>query len=130
MNNGTISGNTANDNGGGVFGGWGGTFNMRGGIITGNTANNMGGGVWVSRDYQFNKSGGTITGYANDTNNGNRALLASQKGGHAIYSIDGRKENTVGPAANLSYNYGRLSGVWDSDNEASGCPGCPAPVPR
>ena len=52
MSGGTIKGNTATQNGGGVYV-WDGTFTMNGGIITGNTATQNGGGVYVSSTGSF-----------------------------------------------------------------------------
>ncbi len=57
MNGGTITGNTA-DNGGGVYSG--NPFTMTGGTITGNTANKDGGGVHVHFSIRFTMTGGTI----------------------------------------------------------------------
>ena len=59
MNSGTIKGNTASNDGGGVY--VAGKFTMNGGTITGNTASNDGGGVDVYRG-TFVMNGGTITG--------------------------------------------------------------------
>ena len=67
MNGGKISGNKAND-GGGVYVGASGTFTMKeGSTISGNTADNNGGGVYVNNngfDYEgkFYMEGGTISG--------------------------------------------------------------------
>jgi len=119
MRGGTISGNTAGSNGGGVFTHQHyATLNINGGIITGNTAGQQGGGVWAApgcSSSKFNKGGGTITGYVSDATNGNRAL-ASQKGGHAVYSGSGlRKETTAGPGVTLSASGCGGSGAWDKD---------------
>ena len=64
MSGGTISNNTARDNGGGVNvdGGYGQAFNMSGGSITGNTAQHYGGGgVGIDDGGTFTMSGGSIT---------------------------------------------------------------------
>jgi hypothetical protein len=71
MTGGTISGNTAQHNGGGVSVGrslqGSGTFTMSGGEIRGNTAGG-GGGVHVLSDSTFTMTGGEI--YHNNTTNG------------------------------------------------------------
>jgi len=60
MNGGTISGNTAASNGGGVAI-YEGSFTMTGGTISGNTAASAGGGVSL-RSGTFTMHGGTISG--------------------------------------------------------------------
>ena len=60
---GKITGGNTDGNGGGVYVGNTGTFNLSGGSVTGNAANN-GGGVYV--DGTFSMSGGSVTG--NTTN--------------------------------------------------------------
>ena len=67
----TISGNTATD-GGGVFVRVG-EFTMSGGTISGNTADNNGGGVYVVEGGTFTKTGGIITGLEDDPSGGNVA---------------------------------------------------------
>jgi hypothetical protein len=69
MRGGTISGNTANENGGGVLvTGGSSTFEMSGGTISGNKANGGwdlsfgGGGVFVKSESTFTMRGGTISG--------------------------------------------------------------------
>ena len=62
MNGGTISGNRAGYDGGGVYVEDGCTFTMNGGTISGNTANNDGGGVYANWGATVNLNGGTITG--------------------------------------------------------------------
>ncbi len=89
------------------------SFTMRGGTISGNIANEKGGGleiVWGS----FSKSGGTITGYKSDPANGNVVkdedgnILARK--GHAIYiREDQRKETTAGSGAIFKNG----AGPWD-----------------
>ena len=60
MNGGTISDNTATNDGGGVYVDQDGTFNMSDGTISGNTATNYdGGGVYM--DGTFTMTGGTIS---------------------------------------------------------------------
>ena len=60
MNGGAVSGNTADDYGGGVSMA-GGTFTMNGGTISGNTSYEYGGGVYVGSDGVFTMNGGEIT---------------------------------------------------------------------
>ena len=71
MYGGSITGNTATNNGGGVYVSGGGTFNMLGGEITGNTAAGSGGGVYVSNGIgsigKFTMSGGEISGNTADS---------------------------------------------------------------
>jgi parallel beta-helix repeat protein len=87
---------------------------MRGGTITGNTARGNGGGVYISGS-TFTKSGGTITGYNSDSSNGN--VVKDEAGniwarkGHAVYVNENlRKETTAGSGVNLS---NKDSGRWD-----------------
>ena len=62
MYGGSITGNRATGDGGGVYkSGSNSSFNMYGGSITGNTANSYGGGVYVDGG-GFTMSGGTIGG--------------------------------------------------------------------
>ena len=88
MNGGTITGNTAYY-GGGVYVGWRGTFFMSGGVISGNTAQNSGGGVFVS-DGTFHKTGGTIYGYADEDTDSNTVKdssdMVQDNRGHAAYA--------------------------------------------
>ena len=63
MNGGTISNNTAHSWGGGVIvEKYGGVFTMHGGTISGNNTFRNGGGVHVSYNAKFTMSGGTIMG--------------------------------------------------------------------
>ena len=62
MNGGTISGNTSYEYGGGVYVGSDGVFTMNGGEITVNTADDEGGGVFVDYDGTFTMTGGAISG--------------------------------------------------------------------
>jgi hypothetical protein len=122
MSNGSITGN-AGEHGGGVSVAHNTTFTMTGGTISGNTARTDGGGVFV--EGVFNKIGGTITGYFSDRRNGNVVStspgVAEIDNGHAVYAsysgnrITKRKETTAGLAANLSYTgrSGSFSGEWD-----------------
>lgn len=76
MDGGTITGNSATENGGGVYV-TSGSFTMNGGTITENSAEDNGGGVYVSSGYgKFEMSDGTISG--------NTAKL-----GGGVYSLGG-----------------------------------------
>ena len=85
MNGGTISGNRASYDGGGVYVEDGCTFTMNGGTISGNTANNDGGGVYANWGATVNLNGGTITGNtaSNDYGRGGGVML---KGGMVTVS--------------------------------------------
>jgi len=109
MTGGTISGNTASGNGGGVSVI---NFIMTGGTISGNTASGNGGGVFVGNT-TFTKTGGIITGYANDQKNGNVLRDSSRNvlnyRGHAVYAgstsrVIKIKDISSGPTDNMSYD--------------------------
>jgi len=134
MYGGKISDNTASF-GGGVSNN--GTFTMHDGVISGNTANSSyGGGVYVRGT--FTKTCGIIYGYsAGDTTNNNVVInnygTVVSNQGHAVYAyarrnwnistgtydyeIIKRKETTIGPEVNLSFdgsaNLPTFSGDWD-----------------
>ena len=117
MTGGEISKNIAHI-GGGIYSKTWSIFNMRGGTITGNRAENSGGGLFFSTSNStLNKTGGTITGYGSDPNNGN--MVGDDSGpiarkGHAVFATDNiRKETTAGPGANLFLGKEK-SGVWDN----------------
>ncbi|MCK9171785.1 MAG: fibronectin type III domain-containing protein, partial [Treponema sp.] len=76
MSGGTITGNTANNNGGGVYNT--GTFNMSGGTISGNTAKTKGGGVY--------NAGGTFTMSGDDTTITYNKVTASNGVGGGVYN--------------------------------------------
>ena len=98
MTGGSITGNTADDSGGGVYVN-GGSFTMSGGSITGNKADGTGGGVCVNYDGTFNMSnnscitgntayhgGGVYVARTPDSNNykpGNFAMSSGTIGGKA-----------------------------------------------
>jgi len=123
MSGGTISGNTASSDGGGVWVGTGGHFTMSGGAISGNTTSSKGGGVYVDNKGTFTKSGGgTITGYANDPVNGNVVKNASgvvqSNNGHAVYvyvssNSAKRRETTAGSGVNLDSSKSGAAGGWE-----------------
>ena len=60
LESGSITGNKAFKNGGGVYVGSGGTFTMKGGSITDNTADDYGGGVYVGSSCTFTMTDGFI----------------------------------------------------------------------
>jgi hypothetical protein len=78
MRGGSISGNTFDGDGGGVYANRG-RFIMEGGIIAGNNTQS-GGGAFIAGG-TFTKTGGTING--NDAALGNRNNASRQ--GHAVY---------------------------------------------
>jgi predicted outer membrane repeat protein len=66
MRSGKISGNTATDNGGGVYVATNAAFTMYSGEISGNTAGNAGAGVYLQiNNATFTMYGGTISGNKN-----------------------------------------------------------------
>jgi len=94
---------------------------MSGGTISGNTSDSGGGGVYVSGT--FEKTGGTIYGYSasdmvnsNVVKNSSGTVISNQ--GHAVYakynSLVIRKETTAGPGVNLYFSNGVISGSWDN----------------
>jgi len=100
---------------------------MSGGTISGNTAYENGGGVYVYSTDIFTKTGGTITGYTGDTANGN--VVKNSSGvvqnfrGHAVWAGSSStllkiREGTAGPGVNMSYNGSSnprtASGAWDN----------------
>jgi parallel beta-helix repeat protein len=119
---GTIANNTATRNGGGIWIQGGAT--MSGGIITNNTATEYGGGVYGYNGASFTKTGGIITGYNSDSDNGNKVADSAgnvfARKGHAVCinqwgsSAILRKETTVGPSENLSFDNGKVTGTWDN----------------
>lgn len=111
MNGGTITGNMANGNGGGVVVS-GSTFIMTGGTISNNRANN-GGGVAVSNGGTFEMSGGTITG-----NTGGW--------GAGVY-VEGSTFNMTGGtiSGNNAYNDGWGGGVFVFTNAVFNVSGTP-----
>ncbi len=78
INDGTITGNTAQMNGGGIqsSASTNNTLNIRGGTISDNSVENCGGGITFSGN-AFNMSGGTITGNTADINSGGILLSSS-----------------------------------------------------
>ncbi|MDR0563297.1 MAG: zinc ribbon domain-containing protein [Spirochaetaceae bacterium] len=88
MKGGSISGNSAGYRGGGVFVSENGNFTMKGGSISGNLAGYNGGGVFVQKDGIFFKSvkGGVIYGSNAPEGQANKA-----KTGAAVYCYEGKK---------------------------------------
>lgn len=90
MHGGSITGNDADANGGGVYV-YGGSFNMTGGSITGNTATNNGGGVYLGGG-SFTMIGGSITGNISANSNGGGVYVA---GGSFIMTDGSITRNTA-----------------------------------
>jgi parallel beta-helix repeat protein len=88
MEDGIISGNSAYFGGGVSVDDGGGDFIMEGGEISGNTAS-LGGGVYVHSGGSFSKTGGTVYGDTNSTHTEgspeNTATFYGNTWGHAVY---------------------------------------------
>ena len=100
MYGGSITGNRATGDGGGVYkSGSNSSFNMYGGSITGNTANSYGGGVYVDGG-GFTMSGGTIggtkTGETNTATYGGGGVYAKANFEMTGGSITGNETNRGG----------------------------------
>ena len=100
MYGGSITGNRATGDGGGVYkSGSNSSFNMYGGSITGNTANSYGGGVYVDGG-EFTMSGGTIggtkTGETNTATYGGGGVYAKANFEMTGGSITGNETNRGG----------------------------------
>ena len=100
MYGGSITGNRATGDGGGVYkSGSNSSFNMYGGSITGNTANSYGGGVYVYGG-GFTMSGGTIggtkTGETNTATYGGGGVYAKANFEMTGGSITGNETNRGG----------------------------------
>jgi hypothetical protein len=120
MEDGTISGNSA-DRGGGVSV-YSGTFKMSGGTISGNSAKLYGGGVYVyDNGGSFNKTEGFIGGDNDNTphpGNGNatdNTVKDNASGqGHAVYYLKSPgyyRDKTLESGDNISTNTVPLSGI-------------------
>ncbi|MDR1073225.1 MAG: hypothetical protein LBL45_06065 [Treponema sp.] len=109
MSGGTISGNSASPDGGGVSVRSNGTFTMSGGTVSGNSTSSTsggGGGVYVSANSVFIKSGG---GTIDNTN--------SAGTGKVVYVYDGTKrgkerKTTAGSSVNLDSRVSGRRGGW------------------
>ena len=100
MYGGSITGNRATGDGGGVYkSGSNSSFNMYGGSITGNTVNSYGGGVYVDGG-EFTMSGGTIggtkTGETNTATYGGGGVYAKANFEMTGGSITGNETNRGG----------------------------------
>lgn len=119
---GKVSG--ANNHGGGIYIGDSGTYGtltMNGGSITGNTAEGLGGGVFVSAGTIFTMNGGTITGNTAGTgkNGGGVFVDCGRDSSIAFFNVSGYSKitgNTVGGAANNLYLMG--DSVTDLETQA------------
>ena len=92
MRGGTLRGNTATTNGGGVYVIGQGTFQMQDGSITGNNAGD-GGGVFVANQGTFQMQGGSITGNT-----------ATGKGGGVYVHYFGVDAGTLEMTSPVAYN--------------------------
>ena len=125
MYGGSITGNRATGDGGGVYkSGSNSSFNMYGGSITGNTANSYGGGVYVETGASFVLAGGTI--YACGVQSG-----ANQAFGGGIYAEGGSVTMTGGAIRNCAVSadysasggaiYAKAGSVTMTSGVISGC---------
>jgi parallel beta-helix repeat protein len=101
MSGGTVSGNIASTNGGGVYV-YNGTFTLSGGTVSGNTASGNGGGVYVNSG-AFTLSGGTVSG---NTASGNGGGIYVNSGaftmsGGTIYGSGALANSATGDGAAL-----------------------------
>jgi hypothetical protein len=104
MEEGAISGNTASNNGGGVFVGSTRTFTMTGGAISANTASSYGGGVYVYTNRTFTKSGSSTIDATNKASYGKVAYVSS----------GGKQRNTAaGPNVDLDSSKSGAAGGWE-----------------
>jgi hypothetical protein len=122
MNGGTIARNKALGSvgqGAGVYV-TGASFLMRGGAITGNTADQYGGGIYLGPVASFKKEpsgGGIIYGYdpAEIYGYSNKVEVTQQNHGHAIYGEDGplHRETDAGSDALVDTTISGPSGGWE-----------------
>jgi len=115
----SISGNTADGDGGGVYISYessDGAFKMEGGIISGNTAISKGGGVYL--DKGAGREPGIFTMQSNASVSGN---TANNDGGGIYVNVGGTINFTVEGNASISGNTSNRNGggVSLSDNSAS-----------
>ena len=106
MYGGTISGNSADYSGGGVYVAYGNSaFNMYGGTITQNSASSGGGGVYVGNYGTFNMYEGTISGNTTDGSGGG----VDVSGGSFIMNggnISANNAGTHGDGGGVNVTYG------------------------
>jgi len=120
MSGGTISGNTANYDGGGVYTNQTScSFTMTGGAISDNEAGEEGGGVYLLKG-TFTMSGGTISG--NSANSSGGGVDMHDDNGQTTVNVSGKAVitgNTVGSAASnvnlYRYNVITVNGVLHED---------------
>jgi uncharacterized repeat protein (TIGR02543 family) len=127
MSGGTISGNTASNDGGGggvALTGTGGTFTMSGGTISGNTGTPAGGGVglWGTNNKFTITDGGTISGNSTSDNGGGVSVWGmgnefTMTGG----TISGNNANIIGGGVAMCGRDSKftMSVGTISDNESS-----------
>jgi hypothetical protein len=114
--NAKISGNTANNYGGGVYVAYA-TFTMNDGEISGNTVSGStitsgGGGVCVTEIGMFIKQPGGVI-YGSDASDTLKNTAASGNG-HAVYDDDGSKRNTTaGQGVTLDSRKNGALGGWE-----------------
>ena len=115
MNGGTIAGNTAGENAGGVFVQTNGSFTMNGGTIAGNVATRYsGGGIYVNTSASFTMNGGMI---ADNKSNGGTAI--SNKG--YVIIAGGYMSGEISSSGVLSINGGYFSQGPNAANIAENC---------
>ena len=107
LKGGTITGNSAK-NGGGVLAQTSSTVNFAGGIITGNKASVGGGGMYISVNTKLNMTGGTIT--KNDSTNNGGGMLVQR--GTATIKGGTISNNTATTAAGV-YFAGAKADIYD-----------------
>ena len=116
MSGGSISGNNAGYDGGGVYVNSNGTFTMSGGSITENEATQNGGGVVVYGE--FNMEDGTITG--NETSHSGGGVYVSETFNMSGGSITGNKATTLGGGVYVNYGTFTVSGKVNITNNVKG----------
>ena len=116
MNGGTVRGNTASENGGGVYIVGGAdtkkfTFNMADGNISGNTASTNGGGVYIGQYGEMFMYGSAVVGELKDS------VASKNNHSNSVVDADGKAAGNGGGI----YNAGELYiGYTDSNTPAQG----------
>ena len=121
MRGGTITGNTASGNGGGVFAGYyedetvmmTSYFIMSGGAIAGNTAGGDGGGVYADTGAGFYMSGGSVTGNTAD-GNGSGAYISSAASFELSKAAEIINNTKAGKDSNVYLPSGVTIGITDA----------------